>query len=62
MPDPDLTGLMDAAARALGLTIPDSSRAGVLRDMAVLLHQAGIAADSLRDAEQPVEIAPVFRP
>lgn len=62
MPDADLTALMEASAKALGLSIPEASRPAVLRDMAAILHHAEIAAQSLQDEPRPIEIAPVYRP
>jgi hypothetical protein len=59
--DPDtLAAMMEAAAKAQGLTLPEGSRAAILVWMAEILEQARICEESL--GGETVEIAPVFRP
>jgi len=55
-----LDAMIDAAAAALDLTLPEGSRPGIRRDVAMILDHARICADSLGD--DIVEIAPTFRP
>ncbi|MEO1091367.1 MAG: AtzG-like protein [Pseudomonadota bacterium] len=63
MPVPDdaaLEAMMDAAAEALGLTIPPEARPGVVANLRALLAHAETAAADLDEAPL-VEIAPVYR-
>lgn len=66
MNDPDndtsLHQMMCASAAHLGLTLPENSHAGILRDMMAILDQARICEDSLSEDTEPTEIAPVFQP
>lgn len=66
MNEPDklhpLLPMMQASARALGLSLPSDSEDAILRDMAVILSEARICEDSLADDTDLVEFAPVFRP
>lgn len=57
-----LLPMMQASARALGLSLPQGSQEAVLRDMAAILEQARICEESLAEDPELVEIAPVFRP
>lgn len=56
--DEALGAMLDAAAEALGIALPEGSRPGVLRDMRAILDAAATAEAVL---DRPVEIAPVFR-
>jgi len=58
--DETLDRMIDAAALALGLTLPEGSRAAIRSDLSTILEHGRICEASLEGAT--VEIAPVYRP